>query len=99
MKATIGKIIEPYSQRVSKAGKPYAALKAEVDLEDGSSANIMVFEDKAIGDELELVKKGDFWNVVSVKKEVSAVTSDVSKVLNEMYKMIEEIHQATVGED
>lgn len=90
-KATISSVIEEFRQRTSKAGKPYSAMKVEVELEDGSTATVLVFEERAIGDSLELVKKDNFWNVVSEKRTAQPQSDDVSRMLNLIHEQNKEI--------
>lgn len=72
IKGTIGTILEEFSNRTSKAGKPYAAMKAEIVLENGETARCFIFENLPEGATVELEKnEAGYWNVIS-KKQAAA---------------------------
>ena len=83
MKAKVSGIKKPFGMQQKKDGSgTYGpAMLCEMELEDGQSAFVLVWKEVAIGDELELVKKGEFWNVISEKQQQQ---DDMSKVLNAM---------------
>ncbi len=96
MKGTVESVVEPFGQKFSeKTQKHYAAMKAKVRLEDFNVVTVLVFEEKAVGDELELEKKGDYWNVVSKRQMADNQKHDeIMDALRKLYKKVEELEKA-----
>lgn len=92
MKGRITSILEEFQNRTSKAGAPYSASKVEVELENGELATILSFNDLPIGSDVELEKKGEYWNIVSKKQAAeNAKHDEIMKGLRANYALLKQI--------
>jgi hypothetical protein len=89
MKGTVSAIKKPFGLQPKKDGTTFGpCMLCEFELENGETATAFVWKEIAIGEEMELFKKGEFWNVVSEKQQQQ---DDTSKMLNEIYKVVTNI--------
>lgn len=79
----ICKIIKPFAMQTKKDGTTYGpAQLVEVELENGELTTTLFFEERAIGENIELEKNGQYWNVPKKPKKV--VTVDFEPILSSM---------------
>lgn len=81
MKAQITDIREPMTERVSKAGKKYTAMKVAIDTGE-ELVEVLSFNEVKEGDFVELIKKGEYWNIVQPEKPLSAVMQKQFDIIN-----------------
>lgn len=88
MTGTISRIIKPFGPQTKKDGTTYGpAQMVEVELSNGETVSTMLWEEKAIGEVLELEKNGQYWNVPKKPKAVVNVDLEpVLKALRELFK-------------
>jgi hypothetical protein len=78
MKGRINEIVSDWGMQTKRDGGQYGpCMIVNCALESGETARVLVWQEgKEIGDALDLVKKGDYWNVVNQKEAAQTAQHD-----------------------
>ena len=99
-KGTVRTIVEKMRERTSKAGYEYKAMKVEVEIDNGEAATILSFDPLEVGDEVQLTKNGEYWNVDKPKKNdngdaLQAIYLQQKQIIERLDKLTELVSDQT----